>query len=88
MSILQTPGARPANPRFSSGPCAKFPGYSIDLLSGCPMGRSHRAGVGKAKLKAAIDQTRAILGVPDDYVIGIVPASDTGAVEMFGEGGD
>ena len=82
MSILQTPGARPANPRFSSGPCAKFPGYSVDLLSDCPMGRSHRAGVGKAKLKAAIDQTRAILGVPDDYVIGIVPASDTGAVEM------
>lgn len=82
MSILQTPGARPANPRFSSGPCAKFPGYSVDLLSDCPMGRSHRASVGKAKLKAAIDQTRAILGVPDGYLIGIVPASDTGAVEM------
>jgi phosphoserine aminotransferase len=77
-----TPAARPANPRFSSGPCAKIPGFSLDLLSDAPLGRSHRATVGKAKLKEAIDRTRAILGVPDDYRIGIVPASDTGAVEM------
>jgi phosphoserine aminotransferase len=77
-----TPAARPANPRFSSGPCAKIPGFSLDLLSDAPLGRSHRATVGKAKLKEAIDRTRAILGVPEDYRIGIVPASDTGAVEM------
>jgi phosphoserine aminotransferase len=79
---IETPGARPANPRFSSGPCAKFPGYSVDLLSDAPLGRSHRAAVGKARLRAAIDGTREILGVPEDYRIGIVPASDTGAVEM------
>ena len=79
---IAKPGARPADPRFSSGPCAKFPGYSIDLLRDAPLGRSHRAAVGKARLKAAIDGTREILGIPDDYRIGIVPASDTGAVEM------
>jgi len=82
MTDTTTPAARPANPRFSSGPCAKFPGYSLDLLTDAPLGRSHRAAPGKAKLKAAIDQTRTILGVPADYRIGIVPASDTGAVEM------
>ena len=82
MSDLQTPAARPANPRFSSGPCAKIPGFSLDLLADAPLGRSHRATVGKAKLKEAIDLTREILGVPADYRIGIVPASDTGAVEM------
>lgn len=82
MTDLPAPAARPANPRFSSGPCAKFPGYSLDLLSGAPLGRSHRAAVGKAKLREAIDLTREILGVPADYRIGIVPASDTGAVEM------
>ena len=82
MSDLQTPAARPANPRFSSGPCAKIPGYSLDLLSDAPLGRSHRAGVGKAKLKQAITLTREILGVPAGNRIGIVPASDTGAVEM------
>ena len=79
---IAKPGARPVDPRFSSGPCAKFPGYSIDLLRDAPLGRSHRAAVGKARLKAAIDGTREILGIPDDYRIGIVPASDTGAVEM------
>ena len=79
---LDQPASRPVNPRFSSGPCAKPPVYSLDLLADAPLGRSHRAGVGKAKLKAAIDMTREILGVPDDYRIGIVPASDTGAVEM------
>ena len=82
MSDLQAPAARPANPRFSSGPCAKIPGYSLDHLSDAPLGRSHRAAVGKAKLKEAIDLTRDILGVPADYRIGIVPGSDTGAVEM------
>lgn len=81
MAIAQ-PASRPANPRFSSGPCAKIPTFSLDLLSDAPLGRSHRAGVGKAKLKAAIEGTREILGIPADYRIGIVPGSDTGAVEM------
>ncbi|QFQ87514.1 phosphoserine transaminase [Paracoccus kondratievae] len=76
------PAARPANPRFSSGPCAKIPHYSLDMLADAPLGRSHRAAIGKAKLAEAIDLTREILGVPADYRIGIVPASDTGAVEM------
>jgi phosphoserine aminotransferase len=82
MTTTPTPAARPANPRFSSGPCAKIPGYSLDLLTDAPLGRSHRAAAGKAKLKRAIDLTREILGVPADHRIGIVPASDTGAVEM------
>lgn len=82
MSEVQTPAARPANPRFSSGPCAKIPTYSLDLLADAPLGRSHRAAVGKAKLKEAIELTREILGVPAGYRIGIVPGSDTGAVEM------
>ncbi|WP_042246408.1 phosphoserine transaminase [Paracoccus sp. PAMC 22219] len=76
------PAARPENPRFSSGPCAKIPHYSLDMLSDAPLGRSHRAAVGKSKLAEAIDLTRAVLGVPADYRIGIVPGSDTGAVEM------
>ncbi|MDP5306674.1 phosphoserine transaminase [Paracoccus spongiarum] len=76
------PAARPENPRFSSGPCAKIPGYSLDMLADAPLGRSHRAAVGKSKLAEAIDLTREVLGVPDDYRIGIVPGSDTGAVEM------
>ncbi len=82
MSDLQTPARRPVNPRFSSGPCAKIPGYALDMLTDAPLGRSHRANVGKAKLKEAITLTRTLLGVPDGYRIGIVPASDTGAVEM------
>ena len=76
------PSTRPANPNFSSGPCAKRPGYSLQNLADAPLGRSHRAKVGKVKLKLAIDLTREILQVPADYLIGIVPASDTGAVEM------
>lgn len=76
------PAVRPNNPNFSSGPCAKRPGWSLDALKDAPLGRSHRAKVGKTKLKAAIDKTREVLGVPADYRIGIVPASDTGAVEM------
>lgn len=82
MTDVTTPAARPANPRFSSGPCAKIPGFSLDLLSDAPLGRSHRAAIGKAKLKEAIDLSREILGVPAGYRLGIVPASDTGAVEM------
>ena len=82
MADLLAPPLRPANPRFSSGPCAKIPGYSLDLLSDAPLGRSHRAAIGKTKLAEAIDLTREILGIPADYRIGIVPASDTGAVEM------
>jgi phosphoserine aminotransferase len=81
MSTIR-PGTRPENPRFSSGPCAKPPTFSLDRLADAPLGRSHRAAFGKAKLKAAIDGTREILGIPQDYRIGIVPASDTGAVEM------
>ncbi|WP_420557265.1 phosphoserine transaminase [Roseovarius sp.] len=76
------PVAVPANPRFSSGPCAKPPVFDLSKLADAPLGRSHRAAVGKARLKAAIDGTREVLGIPDDYKIGIVPASDTGAVEM------
>ncbi|WP_372602953.1 phosphoserine transaminase [Actibacterium sp.] len=79
---IDAPVARPANPRFSSGPCAKIPTFSLDKLADAPLGRSHRAAVGKAKLKAAIETTREVLGIPADYRIGIVPASDTGAVEM------
>jgi phosphoserine aminotransferase len=76
------PAARPANPRFSSGPCAKPPTFELARLADAPLGRSHRAAPGKAKLKEAIDLTREVLGVPEDYLIGIVPASDTGAYEM------
>lgn len=82
MTQITTPATRPANPRFSSGPCAKIPGFSLDMLSDAPLGRSHRAAVGKAKLAEAIALTREVLAVPDEYRIGIVPASDTGAVEM------
>ncbi|SDP45323.1 phosphoserine aminotransferase apoenzyme [Phyllobacterium sp. YR620] len=82
MTTLVKPAQRPANPNFSSGPCAKRPGWSLAALSDAALGRSHRAKVGKTKLKQAIDLTREILQVPADYRIGIVPASDTGAVEM------
>jgi len=80
--VYARPGARPVNPRFSSGPCAKRPGWSFQALEGALLGRSHRSAAGKAKLKQAIDLTREILEVPADYRIAIVPASDTGAVEM------
>lgn len=76
------PDVRPNNTHFSSGPCSKRPGWTLEALSDAPLGRSHRAKIGKAKLKQAIDLTREILDVPADYRIGIVPASDTGAVEM------
>ncbi|MFG1362006.1 phosphoserine transaminase [Xanthobacter versatilis] len=82
MTMNPAPTTRPENPNFSSGPCAKRPGWTLEALSDAPLGRSHRAKVGKAKLKEAIDLTRDVLEVPADYRIGIVPASDTGAVEM------
>src|SRR5512134_3677265 len=76
------PTRRPARPEFSSGPCAKRPGWSLAALSGAALGRSHRAKLGKDRLKAVIDKSRALLGLPDGYVLGIVSASDTGAIEM------
>ncbi|WP_029353304.1 phosphoserine transaminase [Bosea sp. 117] len=82
MTITAQPAAKPANSNFSSGPCAKRPGWTLEGLSDAPLGRSHRAKAGKAKLKLAIDLTREVLQVPAGYRIGIVPASDTGAVEM------
>ena len=74
------PATRPGNPCFSSGPCAKRPGWTLEALGDAALGRSHRAKIGKAKLQAAIDETRALLEIPADYRIGIVPGSDTGAV--------
>jgi phosphoserine aminotransferase len=76
------PGMRPVTPHFSSGPCAKRPGWSLQTLTDAVLGRSHRSRAGRAKLKRAIDLTREVLEVPADYRIGIVPASDTGAVEL------
>ena len=82
MADMPKPDTRPENPRFSSGPCAKRPGWTPNALGDAALGRSHRAKLGKNKLSQAIEDTRAVLGVPADYRIGIVPASDTGAVEM------
>ena len=82
MSVTTKPAQRPLNACFSSGPCAKRPGWTLEALGDAALGRSHRAKPGKAKLQAAIDLTREILQVPADHRIGIVPASDTGAVEM------
>ncbi len=82
MTIPAKPAMRPARPEFSSGPCAKRPGWSPGNLSNAVLGRSHRSKLGKARLKEAIDRTREVLEVPDDFLIGIVPGSDTGAVEM------
>ncbi|WP_310621467.1 phosphoserine transaminase [Flexibacterium corallicola] len=82
MANTEAPAIKPANPNFSSGPCAKRPGWTPAVLNDAPLGRSHRAKIGKAKLLEAIELTRAVLKVPNDYKIGIVPASDTGAVEM------
>ena len=79
MTTLTKPAVRPADPRFSAGPTRKRPGWSLDALSDAALGRSHRSAIGKAKLKEVIDLTREILQVPDDFRIGIVPASDTGA---------
>ncbi|MEM1381376.1 MAG: phosphoserine transaminase [Pseudomonadota bacterium] len=79
---MTKPDLRPAQPSFSSGPCPKRPGWSASCLSSPTLGRSHRSSIGKARLAEAIDRTRAVLEVPEDYRIGIVPASDTGAVEL------
>ena len=76
------PNQRPKRPHFSSGPCAKRPGWTPDLLSGATLGRSHRSKPGRAKLLEVIERSRRVLGIPDDHRVGIVPASDTGAVEM------
>lgn len=82
MTIVTRPGVKPADPRFSAGPTKKRPGWTLDVLSDAALGRSHRSAIGKSKLKEVIDTTREVLQVPDDYRIAIVPASDTGAVEM------
>src|SRR6201994_2576593 len=82
MTTAPKPAMKPARPEFSSGPCAKRPGWSPENLSSAVLGRSHRSKLGKARLKEAIDRTRQVLEVPEDYLIGIVPGSDTGAVEM------
>jgi phosphoserine aminotransferase len=82
MADAAPPDMRPANPNFSSGPCAKRPGFSLGALSGAFLGRSHRAAAPKARLAEVIERSRAILGMPDDWRLGIVPASDTGAMEM------
>src|SRR6185436_6839488 len=76
------PNMRPARPDFSSGPCAKRPGWTPEVLKDAAIGRSHRSKIGKKKIVEAVDRSRALLGIPDDYRIGIVPASDTGAVEL------
>jgi phosphoserine aminotransferase len=76
------PEARPKRPHFSSGPCAKRPGWSPDVLADAALGRSHRAKIGKERIQAVSDRSRALLGMPDDYRLGLVPGSDTGAFEM------
>ena len=81
-SVPPKPAVRPRNPNFSSGPCAKRPGWSPAVLNDALLGRSHRAAPGKARLAEVIERSRALLGLPDDYLLGIVPGSDTGAVEM------
>src|SRR5689334_1981037 len=82
LAATPKPALRPANPHFSSGPCAKRPGFSLEALEGALLGRSHRASAPKARLAEVIERSRAILRMPDDWRLGIVPASDTGAVEM------
>ena len=82
MTRIPMPDTRPVDPRFSSGPTKKRPGWTLQALNGALLGRSHRSKPGKSKLKEAIDLTRTVLGVPADFKIAIVPASDTGAVEM------
>ncbi|MEG6507451.1 phosphoserine transaminase [Methyloligella sp. 2.7D] len=76
------PTRRPANPRFSSGPCTKHPGWSLEFLAGAALGRNHRSNVAHAKMQLALEKSREVLQLPDDYLIGMVPASDTGAMEM------
>jgi len=81
-TLATKPNIKPANPNFSSGPCSKRPGYDLNQLDISTLGRSHRAAVGKAALKQACEQTAELLGLPEGYRVGVVPASDTGAVEM------
>jgi phosphoserine aminotransferase len=82
MQSIQKPGMRPAVPNFSSGPCAKRPGWTPEVLKDAFLGRSHRHATGKDRINEVVDRTRKMLGIPDDYRLGIVPASDTGAIEM------
>lgn len=77
------PDRKPVNKCFSSGPCAKYPGYTLDVLKDAPLGRSHRSALGKSRLHESIVRTKKLLGIPDDYLVGIVPGSDTGAFEML-----
>ncbi len=79
---VKKPERKPRNANFSSGPCAKYPGYSLEDLRDAPLGRSHRSALGKSKLYESIQKTKKILNIPEDYLVGIVPASDTGAFEM------
>ena len=79
---MTKPTIKPQNPNFSSGPCAKRPGWDLTALQGAALGRSHRAALGCAKLQEVIERSRQVLGVPNDYRLAVVPASDTGAVEM------
>uniref|UniRef100_UPI0031E337E1 phosphoserine transaminase n=1 Tax=Inquilinus sp. TaxID=1932117 RepID=UPI0031E337E1 len=81
-ALAPTPGLRPRNPNFSSGPCAKRPGWSLEALQNAALGRSHRAGIGKAKLADVIERSKRVLRMPADWRLAIVPGSDTGAVEM------
>ena len=80
--MIKKPSAKPKNPCFSSGPCAKYPGYSLEALKEAPLGRSHRSALGRSRLFEAIQRTKKLLGIPDEYLVGIVPGSDTGAMEM------
>ncbi|MDC0882466.1 phosphoserine transaminase [Litorivicinus sp.] len=82
MNIVEFPSVKPINPNFSSGPCSKRPGYQLQSLNLETLGRSHRSSVGKSALRSVCDETKRILGLPDDYLVGVVPASDTGAFEM------
>ncbi len=76
------PAVKPQNPNFSSGPCSKYPGFSLDILNGALLGRSHRCAIAKERLKYSLKKTKEILQIPDDYIVGMVPGSDTGAIEM------
>lgn len=80
--MTNKPNKKPNNPNFSSGPCAKHPGYTLDALKSTPFGRSHRSKLGKSLLAKSISKTKEVLEIPNDYLVGIVPASDTGAIEM------
>lgn len=82
MNIVESPSVKPNNPNFSSGPCSKRPGYRLESLDAETLGRSHRSSVGKSALRSVCDETQRLLGLPDGYLVGVVPASDTGAFEM------